>query len=273
MSSSDRVQRDAQVIRFNLEHFGDLIRTCRRNLGMTQEDLARALHIPKSNVSNWERGWSRPDLTLVPELCRMLHLSFERFFSLPEPTPVLSAREARLLDTYRHLNGHDRRCVDALICQLADQEQEELVQSCQRRFIRCVRNQQSAAAGVSVPLDEAHVDQVYVRKTALSQEADEIVPINGDSMEPVYHSGDVVYIQHTASLSHGEIGLFIVNGEGFIKQWLGSCLHSLNPAREDIHLLDSDDVRLVGRVLGKVTAEDWPSDAEHTILASLASDE
>ena len=77
MSSSDRVQRDAQVIRFNLEHFGDQIRTCRRNLGMTQEDLARALNIPKSNVSNWERGWSRPDLTLVPELCRMLHLSFE----------------------------------------------------------------------------------------------------------------------------------------------------------------------------------------------------
>ena len=272
MSADGRNTRDETVVRFNLEHFGKIIRMHRRNLGLTQEETAQLLHIGKNHVSNWERGWSRPDLALVPRLCEVLHISLETFFSLPEPGPLISAQENRLLDVYRSLTAHDRKCVESLAAQLAGQEKEEFEQSCRRRFLRCSRSPQSAAAGVSVPLDDLAPESVFIRKTKISMEADEIVPINGDSMEPVYQDGDEVYVQHVSFLNRGDIGLFIVNGEGFIKQWLGNRLHSLNPAREDIPLLDSDDIRLVGRVLGRVAPEDWPSEAENRVLTALDSD-
>ena len=64
----------------------------------------------------------------------------------------------------------------------------------------------------------------------------------------------------------GEIGLFIVNGNGYIKQLQDGYLHSLNPEYDDIQLDESDTTRIVGRVLGAVNKNDYPNDDELKIL-------
>jgi len=55
------------------EQLGGVIRYMRRQLGMTQEELAQALGITVGTVSRWEKGRFRPS-----RLARSLILQFAR---------------------------------------------------------------------------------------------------------------------------------------------------------------------------------------------------
>jgi DNA-binding XRE family transcriptional regulator len=52
----------------------------RKELGLTQRDIAVALGVTEDTVANWENGRSIPKLTIpqVKELCRLLGLPIER---------------------------------------------------------------------------------------------------------------------------------------------------------------------------------------------------
>ena len=41
--------------------------------------------------------------------------------------------------------------------------------------------------------------------------------VSGDSMEPVYHNGQIVWVQQCDSVPVGAVGIFIYDGEGYIK--------------------------------------------------------
>lgn len=57
---------------------GSVIRYLRRQLGMTQEDLAHALGITVGTVSRWEKGRFRPS-----RLARALIIDFARRHNVP----------------------------------------------------------------------------------------------------------------------------------------------------------------------------------------------
>ena len=54
-------------------NMSETIRKRRRELGMTQEQLAQRLGVSGPAVSKWEQGASYPDVTLLPALARALH--------------------------------------------------------------------------------------------------------------------------------------------------------------------------------------------------------
>ena len=53
------------------------IRSCRKNLGLTQEQLAERLGITLGTISKWERGNSEPDLGYLMELAGLFHRSVD----------------------------------------------------------------------------------------------------------------------------------------------------------------------------------------------------
>lgn len=55
--------------------FGSFIRTKRTEKNLSQKDLAEELFVTEGAVSKWERGVSYPDITLVPDICRVLEIS------------------------------------------------------------------------------------------------------------------------------------------------------------------------------------------------------
>ncbi len=69
-------------------------------------------------------------------------------------------------------------------------------------------------------------------------------------MEPKYRDDDIVFIKATPEISIGEIGIFIVNNEGFIKRLGNNCLISLNNKYKDINFKEFDSIICVGKVLG-----------------------
>lgn len=61
--------------------FGEYIRKKRLESAQTQKQLADALFVAESTVSKWERGLSYPDVSLIPAVCRALHISEHEFFT------------------------------------------------------------------------------------------------------------------------------------------------------------------------------------------------
>lgn len=74
-----------------------------------------------------------------------------------------------------------------------------------------------ASAGTGAFLEEENFETVSFPASAVPRKADFGVRVSGDSMEPVYHDGQIVWVERCSSLSPGEVGLFLYDGDGYIK--------------------------------------------------------
>ena len=107
-----------------------------------------------------------------------------------------------------------------------------------------------ASAGTGQYLNDVRVDRIEL---PVDIDADFVIPIKGDSMEPDYQDGDLVFIQSSVDLNDGVIGVFNYNGDAYIKQLVidkdQAYLHSLNPAYKDMPITPETDFRIIGEVV------------------------
>ena len=76
--------------------------------------------------------------------------------------------------------------------------------------------------------------------------------VNGDSMEPNFHDGDIIEYHPQPELENGEIGVFAVNGGITMKKFRRNSdirLESLNKKYEDIIIKETDDFSILGKVI------------------------
>lgn len=59
-----------------MAEFGEQLTSARKAAGMTQEDLASAIHVSRTTISSWERGRTQPDLDTLRQLSTALHWDF-----------------------------------------------------------------------------------------------------------------------------------------------------------------------------------------------------
>ena len=78
-----------------------------------------------------------------------------------------------------------------------------------------------------------------------------LMKVYGDSMEPDYLSGDILLVQSTPTIEVGEVGVFTLNGDGYVKELGESELLSRNPEYDPIPIHESDSLQCWGRVIGK----------------------
>ncbi|HEQ9041482.1 TPA: helix-turn-helix transcriptional regulator [Streptococcus pyogenes] len=112
----------------------------------------------------------------------------------------------------------------------------------------------AASAGTGQYLNDVQVETIEL---PVDYDADFVIPVYGDSMEPEYHSGDYVFVKLSVELTDGDIGVFEYYGDAYIKQLLindeGAFLHSLNSKYEDIPVDRDSDFRIIGEVVGSFT--------------------
>ena len=123
-----------------------------------------------------------------------------------------------------------------------------------KRILPFYRTAASAGAG-SYLFDDTPVEYINVPKTDTTSAADYILEVRGDSMEPKFYDGDCVLIQQAERIYEGQIGIFILNGESYIKKMGKGELISLNSAYSPIRLHEYDDIRCAGRVLDRIVLE------------------
>ena len=108
------------------------------------------------------------------------------------------------------------------------------------------------SAGVGEFLSESTGTEIFIPDAPKTREADYALRITGDSMEPKYHSGDVLLVENCDFVEEGELGIFVLDGAGYFKKYGGDRLISLNTAYAPIMLKDFDQIMCCGRVVGKL---------------------
>ncbi len=76
-----------------------------------------------------------------------------------------------------------------------------------------------ASAGTGNILDEGGFEKVSFPVSAVPSNADFGVRVHGDSMEPVYHDGQIVWVKRCETLLPGDIGIFVYDGNGYLKKY------------------------------------------------------
>jgi transcriptional regulator with XRE-family HTH domain len=55
----------------------------RVNKSMTQEEAAKALHVSKKTIQNWEKGVSFPTVKMIEAICDLYDVSLDNLLFLP----------------------------------------------------------------------------------------------------------------------------------------------------------------------------------------------
>lgn len=233
---------------------GSRIRSAREEKGYTQTQLGELLGYKKNTISNWENDIFLPNTEVLRRLCVTLGTTADDILALPRCSSAVFDREAReLIRDYRRLDMYGKKHVRNIIA-------VELERGESRRDTVLLRlYDQSASAGFGDYLDDSDsYETVSVLSTPQTRRCDLLIRVDGDSMEPELSDGDLLLISACDKIGEGETGVFIVNGSGYVKVLGRGRLISRNPAYKDIILSADDDVRCIGRVLGRLSQEELP---------------
>ena len=107
------------------------------------------------------------------------------------------------------------------------------------------------SAGLGSILDNgSDHEYIQVPSTRNTDLADYALRVSGHSMEPNFNDGDVLLIHSQQSVNFGDLGVFVGDGEGYFKRFMGDRLRSLNPEFPDIPLCRFQDFLCCGKVVG-----------------------
>lgn len=246
--------------------YGELIRSSRRQKGMSQEELGALARVGKNAVGAWEAGRSRPDLSSVPVICETLGIPIHEFFGIQEADSTRQEKQNTddavrpFTARFSRLNEYHRQVILREMDVLIDMQEKPAAPV--RKLVQIYRNDLAACAGPSWGIGEDSGEPVWLYEDSVTSRADEIIRVSGDSMEPLYHDGDQVLVQHTSSVRPGEIGIFVTGDMGYIKEYRKEGLKSLNPAYPMMRFTDRDEVRCIGRVIGTMRKDMYASTAD-----------
>ena len=112
--------------------------------------------------------------------------------------------------------------------------------------------QMPVSAGPGVYIDDSTTEEISIPDNDKTATCDFALRVSGNSMEPIYHNGDLILIEDCDSVEVGELGIFVLDGDGYFKKFGGDRLISLNPEYADILIRSFSEAVCCGRVIGKL---------------------
>ena len=170
----------------------------------------------------------------------------------------LSANEEDGIKKYRALDKYGKETVSSILeceykrCQ--EQDKEELSAPLTGDIIYLPDPIQSASAGYGQLADDDTADMIAIQANPITSKAHYIMRVSGKSMEPKFFDGQRVLVRNQPTIEPGEIGIFIIGGERFIKTYRGDHLESTNPDYPDVPV--DNYSKCIGKVLG-ILQDDW----------------
>lgn len=250
---------------------GSVLRESRLNSKMSVEQVSKILtdqgfKASQKTVYSWENGNSRPDIEILMKLCDIYGIKdILRTFGYDgykkDGSLQLNMKEIDIVEKYRFISTHsadgaiivdtvlDREYSIAQQLQGKDEQINELEKELLPRCILAYYGK-IAAAGQSYGFDDVIVGTIECPLTDQSQKADYAIGISGDSMEPTFSDGDIVYVSKNAHLDVGDIGIFQKDNGIYIKEVGENELISHNPRYKPI--TNEGDILCLGKVIGKI---------------------
>ncbi|HIH8008313.1 TPA: S24 family peptidase [Streptococcus suis] len=235
-------------------YVGQKIKDFRLSRNMTQKELAERIGMGDTTIVNYEKGIRTPKKNTLFKISEVLKTSIDDFFP-PITTTAPNSLIEQISDKVVQLTEPNQKNVLRYSSELLDKQNtvaysKNTVNELQATYHTYNYYDQPASAGTGQYLNDVKVETIEL---PIEVDADFVVPIYGDSMEPEYHSGDYIFVKLSVDLSDGDIGVFAYNGDAYIKQLRitdqGAYLHSLNPDYDNIPITADTDFRTIGEVV------------------------
>ena len=237
---------------------GSRMKERRESLGMTQVQLAELLGVTKGAIGNYETDANSPKASILYKVFEVLKCDANYLFQ----DEIRERREytaspwemENIIKKYRALDEHGKEMVTlAIECEtrrmVKPAYEEKIVEVFPfRRYI------QSASAGIGDFSDDDSYDMIDLVKRPPAG-ASFIIAVDGDSMEPTYNDGDLLFVRAQETIRVGEIGLFVIAGHLYIKEAGEDGLISHNEAYGVIYPPDDTPAKVEGKVIGVCTPD------------------
>ena len=211
----------------------------RKELKLTQKDIADQLGITYQAYSAWERGVKKPSREKVERLEQILN------------APKGYFTELEIVRLYNTLSDEGKDQAFGYIRNLVKKEQcKNVVSMSEKLYEYHVYEKMSAGIG-SLVYNDQNYDTVYFDEELAHDFASWI---SGDSMEPKYQDGSVALIRETGFDYDGAVYAVVCNSKTYIKRVYreehGLRLVSINPKYQDIFIPYDKEPRVIGRIVG-----------------------
>lgn len=232
----------------------------REENGLTQKDCADKFGLTLRAWQSYEQGVSEPKYEVLCRIADEFKVSTDYLLgrtdikamagTSPAEQLDVSAVEKRIIERYTQLDENMRAVCVEVFRQLTgaafpgENEKPDII-------VYSRMHRMKASAGTGYDLDnEDNWRDIRIYDCPEARGADFAVEVDGDSMEPDYLDGEIVFIKLADEVPVGFVGLFIHDGKGYIKERGEKCLISRNPEYENI----CGECKTVGVVIGKAEA-------------------
>lgn len=230
-----------------MNDLGKTIAKHRKEHKIKQSELALKLEyydifVKPNTVSAWESGLSIPNSKQLLAICEILNI-YDIYTEFVNPNPINPFRNlnetgvAKVMD-YIHLLEKSGEYKTSDIIPIHILRERKVFYT-------------TVSAGTGSFLDGE--DYEMYTSPDIPEEASFGVYVSGDSMEPRYHNEELIWIEQTEQLEDGEIGIFYLDGNAYVKKFQnnenGTYLVSLNKKYDPIPVTENNSFKIFGRVL------------------------
>lgn len=177
------------------------------------------------------------------------------------PSPQRDERFTTLTDQYRRLNPSRQETIrdkvqeeikEQNIVRLEDiRKRNDILSHSDSSEVEEIGLYGEVSAGTGLWLSDETIETILYPKPIPTH--DIALRVKGNSMEPLFQDGEVVFVRKTQSVNSGQIIIIIVNNEAYIKKLYKRHdevrLISLNSDYDDIVLTEYDQIEVVGIVV------------------------
>lgn len=243
----------------------------RKEKGYTREDFAEILGISKYTLRNYELDKTDPGHTFMKRMSDFFNVSMDYLVGLTDEREKyssyqLKASEYDIIEKHRFISEYspDGASVVNTILNREYSIAEKLKEHKEHtanlnitppneihtpnvRLINYYYRLASAGTG-QIVFDLPPTKRIEIPNIPEYKKVDYAIGVNGSSMEPVYHDGDMLLVEMTDEVDPGDVGIFLVDNESYVKKLGNRELISLNPAYNNIPL--TEDSKCMGKVVG-----------------------
>ena len=251
---------------------GDVVKKYREDRKMTMQEFADASGLSKGYISMLEKNRHpqskrklSPSLGTYKKVADAMRISLDDLISMiDEDSSVkintddnsryhstegseFTVNEIDIIEKYRTLDNYGQKIINLIL----DEEVERCTPSeplLEPISIAYYHQLASAGQGEYI-FDDLPTDTIRICRTAEAEDADFVLRVRGDSMEPTISDGDLLLIQKTPELKIGDIGIFIDQHDCYVKELGADGLISHN--KKYPLITSASGVMCVGKVLGK----------------------
>ncbi len=253
--------------------FGPVLKERRNRLRLSQQALAELMDVSRNTVINWEVDRSKPEYDVLPRLCAVLDLSLGELFGSDYPEHA-DEQERRLLNSFRQLSPVGKRTAERVLSVMLDEELRNRDEELAVSFRLFAEYYSPVAAGSGCEFGDRRPGPVFLRKNGRNDRADAVIRVSGDSMEPVYHDGDLLYFRYEDDAPPGSDAVCSTVRGAIVKRVdADGSLCSVNPARPFDMKTEGDSVRVLGIITGAVEPADRPEPQDLGLLREIFHDE